>query len=181
MKRAVFVYNIVLSLLGIVIGLLFCVADPEQFLKFIFIAVGIFIILNFIPLLLTSIVLEQGKEKTILLIYCFIEMTVGLLLIIYPNTIAYIIAGAFLIVLPIARIVFSKDHLEVFKKELIKLVLGVILIACGVSAAMQIVLYIIGGIIILASLSYMVYNIVLMIKINRIEKKEREDNEVIDV
>ena len=181
MDKRYFIYNIVLSILGLFIGLLFIIADPEQFLKFVFIAIGIYIILTMIPLIFSLHLLGQGKERTIIFIYCLIQIAVALLLIIYPHTIAYYIAGAFLIVLPIIRIIFDKNHFETFKKEIVRLILGTILIVGGIGVTVQIILYIIGGLIMLCSLLYIVYTIILWSKVNKQEKINREQNDVIDV
>ena len=68
-----------------------------------------------------------------------------------------------------------------FKKELVKLILGIVLILCGVGSVVQVMLYIIGGIVIALSIAYLIYNLVIILKIKSKEKKEREENEVIDV
>ena len=181
MKKEVFIYNIILAILGLVIGLLFIIADPETFLRFVFIAIGVYIILTVIPLLLTLHLLADSKEKTLLLVYCLVEITMGLLLIIYPHTVAYYIAGAFLIVFPILRIIFNKNHFDTFKKEIVRLVLGVILLVGGIGATVQVILYIIGGTIMLCSLLWIIYNIVLWGKVNKQEKIDHEQSDVIDV
>ena len=105
----------------------------------------------------------------------------GAILLIFPNTVATIIAGTILLVAPLYNIFTSYNKKEIFKKELIKLILGVILILCGVGSIVKVFLYIIGGLAILLSLLYMIYNIIIYIKINKAYKKNKQENDVIDV
>ena len=44
-----------------------------------------------------------------------------------------------------------------------------------------VIVYIIGGIVIALSLAYLVYTLIIYLKLRHKEKKEREENEVIDV
>ena len=68
-----------------------------------------------------------------------------------------------------------------FKKELVKIILGIVLILCGVGSVVKVMLYIIGGIVIALSLAYLAYTLIIYLKFRQKEKKEREENEVIDV
>ncbi len=174
-------YNILISVLGVILGLLFCFTDPNRFIRIIFAGFGIFIIINALPGLFALNYAISEKEKTTSIIISIIMIVVGMFLIIYPHTIAYIISGCFLIVLPLYRILTSKNHMETFKKELVKLIAGVLLIICGIGTITSIILYILGGTIIVLSVIYMIYNIVLYIQINKKNKKDKIDNDVIDV
>ncbi len=181
MAKQQVIYNIIISGLGILLGLLFCFTDPHQFLRIVFTFFGIFIIVNALPSLFTLHYLTNEKEKNISIIISILMIAVGLLLIIYPHTVAYIISGCFLILLPLYKIIVNKDHLKTFKKEIVKLVAGVLLIICGIGTITNIILDIMGGIIIVLCIIYIIYNIILLIQLCKKEKKEKIDNDIIDV
>lgn len=180
MNKQSITYNIIVSIIGMFIGLIVCVIDPQTLLNFIFVVLGIIIILFALPGLIHHSSYDKN-EKYQIMITSIISIIVGAILIFYPQTVALIIAGLFLIAIPIYRIVSSKNHYETFKKELVRLIIGTVVIVFGIGSTLKVILYIVGGLIILVSLIYMIYNIVLLIKLNKLEKKEQEDNEVIDV
>lgn len=181
MERNNYIYNIILSILSAVIGLLFIVVDPAEFLRLIFVFVGIFVIISALPSLFTLAVKEKSKEENILLVYTIIIVAVGILLITCPYTIAYVIGGIILLVIPLYRIATSIDKIQTLKKEIVKLVLGIILIVGGLGTTIRAILYVLGAVIIALSIAYLIYNAVLLFKLNKKEKKEQKDNEVIDV
>ena len=87
MERNNYIYNIILSILSAVIGLLFIVVDPAEFLRLIFVFVGIFVIISALPSLFTLAVKDKSKDENILLIYTIIIVAVGILLIACPYTV----------------------------------------------------------------------------------------------
>lgn len=173
--------NIILSILGIILGIIICVIDPSKLLAVIFTCAGIFTVFCAIISLLELKQSKSEKEKNYVLISAIVMLAIGLLLIIYPNWIATIICGVFLLALPIYRIIINNNRLNALKKEATKLILGVILIFFGVGSVVKILLYIAGGIVILVSTLLLVYSIILLVKINKKDKKNKEDNDVIDV
>lgn len=173
-------YNIVLSLISIFIGLITCIINPEQLLNFIFVIIGVVIIVNSV-LGLYNARLCDIKERNELLVFNTISIIVGCILIFYPQTVALIIAGIVLIAIPVYRIITNKYHYLTFKKEISKLIIGSILITFGIATTMKIFFYVVGGLIILIGTVCLVRNIILLIKLNKKEKKQREDSEVIDV
>lgn len=173
--------NIITSILGIVLGLLLCFSDAEEFLRFIFAGVAIYLFLLAIPSLILVSKEDNKNEKTRIYVIAFTLIAIGAILLIYPTMIATIIGGALLLVIPLYNIISSNNKKEMFKKELVKLTLGIVLILCGVGSVVQVMLYIIGGIVIALSIAYLIYNLVIILKIKSKEKKEREENEVIDV
>lgn len=176
-----FIINVITSILGIVLGLLLCFSDAEDFLRFVFAGVAIYMFLLAIPSLILISKEENPKEKTRIYVIAFTLIAIGLVLLIYPKMVATIIGGTLLLIIPLYNIISSKDKKEMFKKELVKIILGIVLILCGVGSVVKVMLYIIGGIVIALSLAYLVYTLIIYLKLRHKEKKEREENEVIDV
>lgn len=176
-----FIVNLLTSLFGIALGLLIIFSDADKVLNFVFGAIAIYLFLLAIPSLILISKEENSKEKTKVMVIAITLIVAGAILLIFPNTVATIIAGTILLVAPLYNIFTSYNKKEIFKKELIKLILGVILIVCGVGSIVKVFLYIIGGLVTLASLYYLGYNLVVYIKNVRKHKKFNEENEVIDV
>lgn len=173
--------NVLVSILTIVVGILLCFANSEDILRVVFIAIGIIIIWGGITSLFSNRYIVDEKEKNISFIISMITIITGFLLIYLYNQVAQLIIGFFLIALPTVKIISFNDHKEVLKKELFKIIIGVIVLVCGIGSIMDIILKILGVVVIILSLIYMIYNIYLIIKINKIERQEIEDSEVIDV
>lgn len=173
--------NILISILTIVVGILLCFANSQEILRVVFITMGIIIIWGGITSLFSNKYIVDEKERNISFIIAMITIIVGFLLIYLYNQVAQLIVGIFLIALPLVKIITFKDHKEIFKKEISKIIVGVIVLVCGISSIMDIILKILGIVVILLSLIYMIYNILLIVKVNKIEKQEQEDSEVIDV
>ena len=176
-----FIINLITSLLGILLGVLLIFSDAEKLLQLVFGAIAIYLFFLAIPSLIFISKEENSKEKTKIITISITMIVIGTILLIYPTTIATIIAGTFLLIIPIYNIVTSKDKKFALKKELVKLILGLVLILCGVGSIVQVVLYIIGGLIVLVSLYYLIYNIVIYFRNIRKHKRFNEENEVIDV
>ncbi len=173
--------NIFYSSIGIILGILFCFANAEEFLKVILICVGIFVILSAIPALLMVNQNMGEKEKNATILNSIITMIIGALLVFFPGQVVYFVVGALLIVFPIIRIVVAKDHQIAFKKEIVKLILGFVILLCGVGVVLKTFLVVIGVCLIVCSLAYLIYNIFLLMKINKTNKKDSNDSDVIDV
>ena len=173
--------SLVLSVFGILIGILFFFINSDILLRVLFVFIGAYIILLSIPGFITFSSIQDKSERTFTLVSSIVIAAIGLSLISYPHVVVNIIAGLLFIALPIYRIVMSENKQETLKKEIIKMCLGVVLILCGFGSVFQILLYVIGALIILLSIIYIIYNIILYIKINKAHKQYKEESDVIDV
>lgn len=180
-KQQQFITCTLMSVLGLFLGLLFCVADPIEFIEIVCRVIGVYLILIGTLSLISSKFQLYKAEKIAVLIYGLMFIIAGILLFFVIKTVITIIAGTILIILPIYRIAVNHDKKSAFKRELLKLVMGLILILCGVSTLTRIVLYVLGGFIIFLSLLYFTINLVSFLKEKQKDRKEKEENEVIDV
>ena len=95
-----FIINVITSILGIVLGLLLCFSDAEDFLRFVFAGVAIYMFLLAIPSLILISKEENPKEKTRIYVIAFTLIAIGLVLLIYPKMVATIIGGTLLLIIP---------------------------------------------------------------------------------
>ena len=122
-------------------------------------------------------VLVSGDFKSssfiVSLIVIAIMITIGVLLICIPGAVMFYIAGGLLLVMPVLRIILAEHHYAQFKEELVKLILGTIVIVFGLGSLVD-VLFIIFGIVLisLCTLS-LVYYILVLVSANK-AKKESE-------
>ena len=173
--------NMIVSFFGILLGLLICFSEAETLLRFVFGAIAVCLFFMAIPSLILLSNEPSSKERTKVMIVAITMIVIGAILLIYPTAVSTIVAGVILLVIPIYNIVNSIDKKFTFKKEVIKLALGVILILCGVGSLVQIILYIIGGLVCAVSLFYLIYSFILYIKYSRKDRQNQKDNGVIDV
>ena len=115
-----FMFNLITSVFGILLGLLLIFSDAERLLAFVFGAIAIYLFLLAIPSLIMLSKENNSKEKTKLMTISIVMIVIGAILLIYPTAIATIVAGALLLVIPIYNIVTSYNKKETFKKEIIK-------------------------------------------------------------
>ena len=175
------IINIITSIFGILLGLLLCFSEAEDFLRFVFGAISIYLLFLSIPNLIFINRFTDKNERIQNMVISIIMIVMACLLIFYPTTVATFIVGTVLVVIPIYKLIVASNKKETLKKEIIKLVLGVVLLLFGVSTFVKIILYILGGLVIALSLIYLVYGIYIYIKLSRHTKRQEEENEVIDL
>ena len=181
MYRQKLMINIISSIFGIIVGLLLIFSEAEDFLRFVFSAISIYLFCLAIPSLVTLAYHDNKKEKNRVMVIAIVLILIGAILLIYPTTVATIIAGVCLLGVPIYNIVIAYNKKEAFKKEWIKLALGTILILCGIGSVVKVLLLIIGVAIIVLSGIYLIINIIKLIMLNKKDKQDLLDSEVIDV
>lgn len=178
MKQKV-INNIVICAILIILSLIFIFGDVYSILRFIFSGMGLLVIFHGVLNLLSLKMIHDEKEKTFLIIRIVLLFIVGTLLLVYPEGVINIIAGSLLLVIPIYKIIISNNKKEAFKDELIKIIIGIVIVVCGFGNIFNIVMTIMGFILGAIGLIYLVYNIILLIKLN--SKIKKEDDSVIDV
>ena len=173
--------NIIMSILVFIFGLILCFADSEKLLNFILVAIGLFVIFNGFLYLLAMKYSFTDKERNNNLIFSIVCFTVGFALLVFRFLVAYIFVGCVLIALPIYKIIVNKEHFESLKKEFVKIIIGLLVIICGLSYSFKSILIVAGIVVMVLSIIYIIYNLILLVKISKLEKKEEKDNDIIDV
>lgn len=181
MSKNVLIQRIIASILGLVLGLIIIIANPHDVIRIISIIAGAYILFNGVLILMTSNIYTSKFDKYSNVTTGIILIALGIIIMIIPTYICSIIAGIILIVIPIYRIIIAPNKIETFKKEVVRLALGLVLLFLGIGSLVQVLLYVLGGLTIACSVLYLVITLILLIKINKKEKEYQKENEVIDL
>ena len=145
-------------LLGVLLILLPILLPVSKLIHIAFIILGVITIINYIPSLLSgikNIATLDGKSD---LIGAILGIAIGAVMIFYQGTLLTVLASVFLIALPLLRILLARDHMAALRGEILRILLGIVLIAFlpalvgAVDLIVKIILTVIGVIIILAAL-----------------------------
>ena len=135
MKKTLMTYRITVMVIGILLGVLLLVLGmllkPETvqtIIKWGIIIYGIFIVIGNIPGLISGIV-HIGKPTGVFDLICaLLGIGLGVAMIVYQGSILVAIVGIYLIVLPLIRVLLADQKGEQFKRELIRIILGIVLL-----------------------------------------------------
>ena len=135
MKKNLLIYRITSMLIGALMGalllLLAGILTAETVAKIIHIGLivyGILIIIGNIPSLVSGIANIHRRAGVFDLISAIVGIALGLAMIFYQGTFLVVAVAVYLIVFPLLRVLVSPKKGEQFKRELVRLVLGVLLL-----------------------------------------------------
>ena len=135
MKKNLLIYRITSMIIGALMGalllLLAGILTAETVAKIIHIGLivyGIFVIIGNIPSLVSGIANIHRRAGVFDLISAIVGIALGLAMIFYQGTFLVVAVAAYLIVFPLLRVLVSPKKGEQFKRELVRLVLGVLLL-----------------------------------------------------
>ena len=135
MKKNLLIYRITSMIIGALMGalllLLAGVLTAETVSKIIHVGLivyGIFVIIGNIPSLVSGSANIHRRAGVFDLISAIVGIALGLAMIFYQGTFLVVAVAAYLIVFPLLRVLVSPKKGEQFKRELVRLVLGVLLL-----------------------------------------------------
>ncbi len=135
MKKNLLVARITVMLIGIVVGVLLIVLGailkPETIdtiIRWGIIFYGIIVILGNIPGLVSGIANIHKPAGIFDLVCSLLGIGLGVAMICYPGKILVAIVGIYLIVFPLVRVLLATDKGEQFKREILRMVMGVVLL-----------------------------------------------------
>ncbi|MGM9969059.1 MAG: hypothetical protein ACI35S_01540 [Anaeroplasma sp.] len=174
--------NIIIgSIIYIVIGTLITLASIFAFdtlVNIFFTCIGLaIIVMNLLPFVIACYGIAKDKRYLFDLLSSIIAIVFGCLFIFKHDTAITIISAVYLILLPIVRIIISKNMLEQLKKELPLFLVAVLMIFNVMHAVLRVVLIIVGVLLIIYGL-YMLIRCLL--KKNNRNDKNPHDRIVID-
>ena len=154
----------IMGTLYVITGAIFLIVGPEDIFKFIFIVLGILLII-FNGLILLSCLpkIRQDKTYIIILAISIIQIIMGIFVIITESKLLLIITGIILIAFPILAIVTAKNKKEQFKLEITKMSLGCVFIILGATDAARIIFVIIGIISLVFGAIYLIMALLMSI------------------
>lgn len=136
MKKKLLVARIVSMIIGILVGVLVLVLGSlltaktvETIIKWGLIIYGIIIIIGNVPGLVSSIANIKKGEAVFDLICSILGIGLGVALIFFQNEILVGLIAAYLIIFPLIRVLVAKEKVEQLKREALRMILGVVLVA----------------------------------------------------
>ena len=166
----------IIGVLYAAVGILFLAVPADTIIKFIFIILGIILIvfnsLIFIDSLLN---LKQDKKYYIIIVLSIIQIIMGIIVIVAKSDILLIITGVILLLLSGVEIISAKDKKEQFKLDITKITLGIIFIILGATDAAKYVFITMGIISIIFGAIYLVTALLISIVKDEVDN---EDNNV---
>ena len=145
-------------LLGLLLILLPTLLPVSKLISICFIVFGVITIINYIPSLITGLRNITTPDGIGDLIGAIFGITIGAIMIFYQGILLTVLAAVFLIALPLLRVLFSRNHMAALRSEILRIILGIVLIAFlpalvgAMDLIVKIILTVIGSIIILAAL-----------------------------
>ena len=163
----------IMGVLYVITGAIFLIVEPDDIFKFIFIVLGVLLII-FNGLILLDCLPRIGRDKTYIavLIISVIQIIMGIFVIVTESKILLIITGAILILLPILAIFAAKNKKEQFKLEITKMSLGCVFIVLGATDVARMVFVIIGVISLVFGALYLVMALLMSIIKDEIDSSD---------
>jgi hypothetical protein len=173
MKKNLLIARIAVMVIGILVGVLLLVLGgiltPETVGAIIhwgLIIYGIIIIIGNIPGLISGIANIHKAAGVFDLICSILGIALGVAMIFYQGSILVALVAIYLIVFPLIRVLMANKKGEQFKRELLRIVLGVLLLVFvpnwteAISNVLQILFFVCGGAVIVLSLAFGVIEII---------------------
>ncbi len=135
MKKNLIVARTISMIIGVLLGVLLLVLggvlSPDTVAKIIHIGLivyGIFIIVGNIPGLVSGVANIHTGAGIFDLLASIIGIALGAAMIFYQGTFLVILVAVYLIIFPLVRVLLAQNKGEQFKRELVRVVLGVVLL-----------------------------------------------------
>ncbi len=185
MKKNLLIARIAVMIIGILVGVLLLVLGgiltPETVGTIIhwgLIIYGIIIIIGNVPGLISGIANVHTAAGVFDLICSVLGIALGVAMIFYQGSVLVALVAIYLIVFPLIRVLMAGKKAEQLKRELLRIVLGVLLLVFvpnwteTISNVLQILFFVCGGVVILLSLAFGIIEIVRIATAKKIKAPE---------
>lgn len=185
MKKNLLIARIAVMIIGILVGVLLLVLGgiltPETVGTIIhwgLIIYGIIIIIGNVPGLISGIANVHTAAGVFDLICSVLGIALGVAMIFYQGSVLVALVAIYLIVFPLIRVLMAGKKAEQLKRELLRIVLGVLLLVFvpnwteTISNVLQILFFVCGGAVILLSLAFGIIEIVRIATAKKIKAPE---------
>ena len=163
----------IMGVFYVIVGAIFLIVSPDDIFKFIFIVLGVLLIIaNGLVLIDCLPKIKKDKSEIIVLIISIIQIIMGVFVIVTKSKTLLIITGAILVALPTLAILFAENKKEQFKLEITKISLGCVFIILGATDVAKIVFIVLGVISLVFGAVYLVAALLLSILKDEIESRE---------
>ena len=156
-----------------VIGIIFIAVLAEDIFKFVFIILGVLLII-FNGLVLIDCLPRIKKDKSYIavLIISILQIIMGIFVIVTESKLLLIITGSILVALPTLSVLAAKDKKEQLKLEITKISLGVVFIVLGATDAARVVFVTLGIISLIFGGIYLIVALLMSIIKDEIDSDE---------
>lgn len=166
----------IIGVLYATVGIIFLAVPADTIIKFIFILLGVVLIVFNSLIFIDSVLnLKQDKKYYIVMTLSLIQIVMGIIVIIAKSDVILIITGAVLLLLSGLEIISAKDKKEQFKLDITKITLGIIFIILGATDAAKYVFIAMGIISIIFGAVYLVTALIISIVKDEVDN---EDNNI---
>ena len=166
----------IIGVLYATVGIIFLAVPADTIIKFIFILLGVVLIVFNSLIFIDSVLnLKQDKKYYIVMTLSLIQIVMGIIVIIAKSDVLLIITGAILLLLSGLEIISAKDKKEQFKLDITKITLGIIFIILGATDAAKYVFIAMGIISIIFGAIYLVTALIISIVKDEVDN---EDNNI---
>lgn len=142
-------YLLLASIITMALGISLMFSDANVVINFVYWGLGCILIIGGIAKILFKQYI-YNQISGLALADGVVDIIVGIVFLCFHNIIVTIILGIIFMILPIVRIVKSRDHKQMLKKESPMLVTGVVIALCGDALGFVVVKIFAGMLILLA-------------------------------
>ena len=168
--------DISLFIMGVfycIVGLIFLMVPAEDIFKFVFVVLGILLIVfNGLVLLDCLPRIKKDRSYVAVLAISIIQIIMGIVIIVTESKLLLIITGSILVILPTISVLAAKDKKEQFKLEITKISLGIVFIILGATDAAKVVFIILGIISLVFGGIYLIAALMLSVIKDEIDSTE---------
>ena len=162
MKKNLLIARIIVMVIGILVGVLLValgsvltVSTVHTIINVGLVIYGVIIVIGNIPSLVSGIANIHKPAGVFDLVCAILGIALGIAMIFYQGTLLVTLVAIYLIIFPLIRVLLAANKGEQFKRELLRIILGVVLLVfvpALADAAFQVVhlLLVIGGWLIIA-------------------------------
>ena len=144
------------GILGILLGIVLIAVDFSKIIDVLFIIIGIVILVCNLPAFIYAIT----SLKIPSIISSALPIAAGVLMIFWHTSVLFYILGIYMIILPVCRIILSRDAASSFKLELPRLILGLLLLIIGPGVAVNMLFTVAGYVLCVLSAVYIVIGVI---------------------
>lgn len=144
------------AMIGVLLGLLLLFAPVALLLNIMFVLLGILTVFNNLPTLIFSLFELKTTAGKVLFLLSLVATFLGVMMIFFHNSIYMILLGVYFVLVPVLRLIFSKERAELVREELPKVILGVVMILLGPAYIVSILFHVAGWVVLIMTAVYVV-------------------------
>ena len=147
-------------LIGLLLGGFLILMPVEPLMKVIFVILGVIIVATAVPALVFGGAHLDTKFGKTSFFFSLVSLILGVIMIFWHNSLLTVVLGGFLLVFPIVNIVMKREHLQQAKRELPKMIVGVVLLLVGPAKTLELLFDVAGWSVIALSVIWAIFTVI---------------------